>query len=494
MTIIIKLLPVIIVGLTMVAVMLSIVWQRNHFRSATSTVIGLNLALFSLCLVAYSSDSGVTDLTPLIRVDHFAIFYTGIVLIASLATSTLAYAWLAGYPGKRDEFYILVLIATKGGIMLACANHLTTLFLGIELISLPLFGMIGYAYDIKKSLEACIKYTLLSAAASSFLLFGIALVYAATGQLSFIGIGQTLNDTMLHNPMLLAGLGMMIVGMGFKLSLVPFHLWTPDVYQGAPAPVSTFLATASKIAIFASMMRLLFYAPFIKNNGVQLVLAMIAFCSMLFGNLMALSQSNIKRVLGYSSIAHLGYVLVSVLAIPHTLALETVGIYLVSYLFANLGAFGVVSLMSSPYRGDDTDLLYSYRGLFWHKPILSAVMTVMMLSLAGIPMTLGFMGKFYVIALGVNSHLWWLTSGVIVSSAISLFYYLRIMVSLYLYPPKNRHSDTPSHWMLTGGGIMVLISLLFVLLLGLYPQPLINLVQWAQPIAIDSFNSRQGYF
>ncbi|POS81614.1 hypothetical protein EPUL_005909, partial [Erysiphe pulchra] len=174
---------------------------------------------------------------------------------------------------------------------------------------------------------------------------------------------------MLHNPILLAGLGMMI---------------------GAPAPVSTFLATVSKIAILASMMRLFYYTPLINNTQVQLVLAIIAFCSMFFGNLMALSQSNIKRVLGYSSIAHFGYVLVSFLAIPHTLVLETIGVYLVGYLFANLGAFGVVSLMSSPYRGEDTDLLFYYRGLFWHKPILSAVMTVMMLSLAGIPMTLGF--------------------------------------------------------------------------------------------------------
>ncbi|AIN47288.1 NADH-quinone oxidoreductase subunit NuoN [Candidatus Palibaumannia cicadellinicola] len=482
MIIITPLLPVLIVGLTVFVVMLCIAWRRNHFLSATLTVIGLNLALLSLFWVAHSRNSDVTDFTQLIRVDSFSIFYIGIILIASLATTILAYTWLTGYEGKRDEFYMLVLIATIGGIILACANHLTALFLGIELISLPLFGMIGYAYCTKQSLEASIKYTLLSSVTSSFLLFGVALVYAATGQLSFIGIGQSLNDAMLYNPILLAGLGMMIVGIGFKLSLVPFHLWTPDVYQGAPAPVSTFLATVSKIAIFASVMRLLCYAPLINNNKIQLVLAIIAFCSMLFGNLMALSQSNIKRVLGCSSIAHLGYVLVSFLAMPHTLVLETVGVYLVGYLFANLGAFGVVSIMSSPYRGQDTDLLSSYRGLFWHQPVLSAVMTVMMLSLAGIPITLGFIGKFYVIALTVNSQLWWLTSGVIVSSAIGLFFYLRIMVNLYLDIPKNIRRNTPSHWVLTGSGMIVLTSSLLVLFFGLYPQPLINIVQWAQPI------------
>lgn len=476
----IALLPLLIVELTVVVVMLCISSRRNHFINATLTVIGLNLALLSLWFVV---QNGSMDVTPLMRVDGYSMLYTGLVLIASLATSTLAYAWLSGYPGNRDEFYLLVLIAAMGGILLACANHLAALFLGIELISLPLFGMVGYAFRQKRSLEASIKYTLLSAAASSFLLFGMALVYASTGHLSFDGIGQTLNDGMLAQPVLLAGLGMMIVGVGFKLSLVPFHLWTPDVYQGAPAPVSTFLATASKIAIFAVVMRLFLYAPVTYNEVVRLVLAIISFASMLFGNLMALSQSNIKRVLGYSSIAHLGYLLVGLIAVQaHTLALETIGVYLAGYVFASLGAFGVVSLMSSPYTGEDADSLYSYRGLFWHKPLLSSVLTVMMLSLAGIPMTLGFIGKFYVIALGVNSHLGWLTGAVVAGSAIGLFYYLRIMVSLYLSPPENVRRDTPSNLALTAGGVVVLISSLLVLLLGLYPQPLITLVQLAQPI------------
>lgn len=182
--------------------------------------------------------------------------------------------------------------------------------------------------------------------------------------------------------------------------------------------------------------------------------------------------------LGYSSIAHLGYLLVALIAVQtHQLALETMGVYLVGYLFSNLGAFGVVTLMSSPYRGLDADSLFSYRGLFWNKPVLSAVMTVMMLSLAGIPMTLGFFGKFYVLALGVNAKLWWMTGAVIVGSTIGLYYYLRVMISLYLTAPKKRQCDTPNNWALTAGGVLVLISAIVVLLLGLYPQPLISLVQ-----------------
>ncbi len=476
----IALLPLLIVGLTVVVVMLSVAWRRNHFVNATLTVVGLNIALLSLF---FAANAGVNDVTPLLRVDGYAILYTALVLMASLATCTFAYPWLQGYTDNREEFYLLVLIAALGGIVLASANHLASLFIGIELISLPLFGLVGYAFRQKRSLEAAIKYTILSAAASSFLLFGMALVYADSGNLSFVALGKSLSDSMLHQPLLLVGLGLMIVGLGFKLSLVPFHLWTPDVYQGAPAPVSSFLATASKIAIFGVVMRLFMYAPVTDSEAVRTVLAIIAFASILFGNLMAISQSNIKRLLGYSSIAHLGYLLVALIAVQtHQLSLEAVGVYLAGYLFSSLGAFGVVSLMSSPYRGPDADTLYSYRGLFWHRPILSAVMTVMMLSLAGIPMTLGFIGKFYIIAVGVNAHLWWLTAAVVLGSAIGIYYYLRVAVSLYLTPPELLQRDTPANWAFTAGGVVVLISAILVLLLGIYPQPLIHLVQLAQPL------------
>ncbi|CRY71079.1 MULTISPECIES: NADH-quinone oxidoreductase subunit NuoN [Yersinia pseudotuberculosis complex] len=478
----IAMLPLLIVGLTVVVVMLSIAWRRDHFINATLTVIGLNLALLSLYFVG---QVGPMDVTPLMRVDGYSMFYTGLVIVASLATSTFAYPWLVGYPDNREEFYLLVLIATLGGILLASANHLASLFLGIELLTLPLFGLIGYAYRQKRSLEASIKYMLLSAAASSFLLFGMALLYAESGSLSFVGLGKSLSDSMVHQPLILAGLGMMIVGLGFKLSLVPFQLWTPDVYQGAPAPVSTFLATASKIAIFAVVMRLFMYAPAADSEAVRLVLSIIAVASILFGNLMAISQTNIKRLLGYSSIAHLGYLLIALVAVQtHELALplETIGVYLAGYLFSSLGAFGVVSLMSSPYKGPDAESLFSYRGLFWHKPILSAVMTVMMLSLAGIPMTLGFIGKFFVVAMGVSANLWWLTGAVVLGSAIGLYYYLRVTVSLFLSPPQSLVRDTPSNWALTAGGVVVLISAILVLVLGIYPQPLITLVQMAQPL------------
>ncbi|STU95037.1 NADH-ubiquinone oxidoreductase subunit N [Klebsiella pneumoniae subsp. ozaenae] len=448
----IALLPLLIVGLTVVVVMLSIAWRRNHFLNATLSVLGLNAALVSLWFVG---QNGAMDVTPLIRVDGYAMLYTGLVLLASLATCTFAYPWLEGYKDNKEEFYLLVLDRRPGRHSAGRCESSGALFLGIELISLPLFGLVGYAFRQKRSLEASIKYTILSAAASSFLLFGMALVYANSGNLSFLALGKSLADNMLHEPLLLAGLGLMIVGLGFKLSLVPFHLWTPDVYQGAPAPVSTFLATASKIAIFGVVMRLFLYMPVGNSEAVRVVLGLIAFASIIFGNLMALSQTNIKRLLGYSSISHLGYLLVALIALQSgEMSMEAVGVYLAGYLFSSLGAFGVVSLMSSPYRGPDADSLFSYRGLFWHRPILSAVMTVMMLSLAGIPMTLGFIGKFYVLAVGVHAHLWWLVAAVVVGSAIGLYYYLRVAVSLYLSAPEQLNRDAPSNWQYSAGGIV----------------------------------------
>lgn len=230
-------------------------------------------------------------------------------------------------------------------------------------------------------------------------------------------------------------------------------------------------------------MRMFLYAPVGDSEAVRIVLGVIAFASIIFGNLMALSQTNIKRLLGYSSISHLGYLLVALIALQSgEMSMEAVGVYLAGYLFSSLGAFGVVSLMSSPYRGPDADSLFSYRGLFWHRPILAAVMTVMMLSLAGIPMTLGFIGKFYVLAVGVQANLWWLVAAVVVGSAIGLYYYLRVAVSLYLSAPQQLNRDAPSNWQYSAGGIVVLISALLVLVLGIYPQPLISIVQLAAPL------------
>jgi NADH-quinone oxidoreductase subunit N len=315
----------------------------------------------------------------------------------------------------------------------------------------------------------------LSAAGSAFLLFGMALLYAESGSLGFSEIGKAIAATGMPSPIASLGLGMMLVGLGFKLSLVPFHLWTPDVYEGAPAPVAAFLATASKVAVFGVLVRLFQISPAATSGVLTDVMSVIAVASIIVGNLLALTQNNLKRLLGYSSIAHFGYLMIAMVA-SKGMAVEAINVYLVTYVLTSLGAFGVVTLMSSPYSGRDADAMFEYRGLFWRRPYLTAVLTVMMLSLAGIPLTTGFIGKFYIIATGVEAHLWWLTGTLVVGSAIGLFYYLRVMVTLYLQDSKIQRHDAPFNWAQRAGGVMLLGITLLAFFLGVYPQPLLTLV------------------
>ncbi|HAQ25289.1 NADH-quinone oxidoreductase subunit NuoN [Stutzerimonas nitrititolerans] len=481
----IALLPLLITGATAIAVMLAIAWQRNHGLSFVVTSVGLTLALVSIVPALRVAP---LDVTPLLRLDTFAYFYSAVVLVATLACVTLAHAYLGekagadGFPGNREELYLLMALSAAGGLVLVSAQHLAGFFIGLELLSVPVYGLVAYAFFNKRSLEAGIKYTVLSAAASAFLLFGMALLYAESGSLSFAGLGASL-AAQGSSVLVQAGIGMMLIGLGFKLSLAPFHLWTPDVYEGAPAPVATFLATVSKVAVFAVLLRLYQLSPATSGGWLNDALSLIAIASILIGNLLALNQSNLKRLLGYSSIAHFGYLLVALIA-SKGLAVEAIGVYLVTYVLTTLGAFGVITLMSSPFQGRDADALYEYRGLFWRRPYLTAVLTVMMLSLAGIPLTAGFIGKFYVIASGVESQLWWLLGALIIGSAVGLFYYLRVMVTLYLVEPGMRRHDAPINWGQRAGGMMLLAIAVLAFFLGVYPQPLLELVQQAGLVAL----------
>ena len=470
------LLPLVITAATAILVMLAISVRRHHWWSATITVTGLNLALLSLWYLATSV--GPQEVTPLLIVDGYALFYMALVLVATLGCATLAYAYMEGYPGNREEIYLLLTLAASGGLVLACSRHLAALFIGLELLSVPVYAMAAYAFREKRSLEAGIKYMVLSAVASAFLLFGMALLYSQSGSLAFADLGAQLATQALQGPILYCGAGLMLAGLGFKLSLAPFHVWTPDVYEGAPAPVGAFLATASKVAVFAVLLRFLLIAPASQTELFYTVLAVIAALSIIFGNLLALLQTNVKRLLGYSSIAHLGYVLVIVVASGEIVA-EAVGVYLLTYVVTTLGAFGVVALMSSPYQGHDADAISHYRGLFWRRPYLTAVLSAMMLSLAGIPITAGFIGKFYVLAVGVDAKLWWLLGAVVIGSAIGLYYYLRVMITSFLSAPGMRRYDAQLNWGQGAGGIMVLALTALMFLLGVYPQPFLELIQAA---------------
>ncbi|MET0378758.1 MAG: NADH-quinone oxidoreductase subunit NuoN [Spongiibacteraceae bacterium] len=473
----IALLPLLITAGTVVVVMLAIAFKRNHWWNATISVVGLNAALLSILLIAPNGLENIVpqQVTPLLIVDGYACFYMALILISTLACMTLAHAYMEGFNGNREEIYLLLGLACAGGLVLACSRHLAGLFIGLELLSVPVYGMVAYTFRQNRSLEAGIKYMVLSAAASAFLLFGMALLYAYSGSLAFSDIGARLSGNEL-NPILLAGGALIVVGLGFKLSLAPFHLWTPDVYQGAPAPVGAFLATASKVAVFAVLLRFIVETPAMHSIVLRNVFAVLAAASIIVGNLLALTQPNLKRLLGYSSIAHFGYVLVAIVA-GNAIAIEAVGVYLFTYVVTTLAAFGAVSLISSPYKGTDADALYDIRGLFWRRPYLAMALAWAMLSLAGIPATAGFIGKFYVVAAGVDAELWWLLGLVVIGSAIGLYYYLRVMVTLFLLEPGMRRHNAPLDWGQRAGGLALVLFALLTLYVGVYPQPLLDIVQ-----------------
>lgn len=310
------------------------------------------------------------------------------------------------------------------------------------------------------------------------MLFGMALLYAQTGTLAFSGVSEQLAGGAAMGTLATFGVAMITIALCFKLSLAPFHLWTPDVYQGSPAPVGAFLATISKVAVFAVLVRFLVETPIEYSAPLRDIFAIVAVLSIIFGNLLALTQTNIKRLLAYSSIAHFGYLLVAIAAGGAT-ALETVHVYLLTYVLTSLGAFGVITLMSSAGQDEDADSLQHYRGLFWRRPYLTAVMTVMMLSLAGIPLTAGFIGKFYVMLTGVNTGSWDLLAIVVLGSAIGLYYYLRVMVTLYMATPGMQKHDAAANWGERAGGLMVIGVAALVLFVGMYPQPILEVIQKA---------------
>jgi NADH-quinone oxidoreductase subunit N len=464
------LLPLVVLAISIVALMLAIAFRRSHALTAGLALAGLGIAFVSI-FGAWSA--APRRVTPLLVMDGYALFYAGLLLAATFGVAVLAYGYLKRQEGYHEEFYALLLLAALGTTVLAASNHFASFFLGLEVLSASLYGLIAYLRVREQSLEAGVKYLILAAASAAFMLFGMALVYADQGTMAFDQIAWTADAPAV---LLLGGLAMMIVGLGFKLAVVPFHLWTPDVYQGAAAPVTAFVATVSKGGVFALLLRLFAQVDLSTYPSLLAVFGLIAMASMLTGNLLALRQNNVKRILAYSSVAHLGYLLVAFLT-GGDLAVTAVTFYLVAYFVTTLSAFGVVTVLSGAER--DTDALDEYRGLFWRRPWLAAVLTVSLFSLAGIPLTAGFVAKFYVLAAGVGSALWWLVLILVVSSAIGLYYYLRIIVVMYQQslPQEERPTSAPPA-PLAAGLVLALLTLMLVGL-GIYPTLLLEMIRAA---------------
>jgi len=460
------LLPLLLLAGTAVVVMLGIAVKRSHELTMGLALAGLAASFLSIFAVARLVPRQVTSL---LLIDGYALFYLGLIVASATAVAVLSYQYFAKHDGQHEELYLLLVLATLGCAVLVTSIHFASFLLGLEILSVSLYGMVAYFTLRGQALEAGIKYLILASASAAFLLFGMALIYADTGTMAFSSIAD-LSVGKSNLALLLPGIALTVTGIGFKLGVVPFHLWTPDVYEGAPAPVSAFVATTSKTALVALLLRFL-TAGTRQSPAVFFVFSVIAVASMCAGNLLALRQNNVKRVLAYSSIAHFGYILVAFLAAA-TMAPGAIAFYLVAYTVTVLTAFGIVTVLSTS-EADAADL-EDYRGLFWRRPVLASIFTAVLLSLAGIPATMGFIGKFYILASGANASAWPLIVVLVLTSVIGLFYYLRIVVTLFSAVPERQSAMPRLAW----GSAFVLGALAFLLIwFGVYPAPLLNLIR-----------------
>ncbi|MDO6426594.1 NADH-quinone oxidoreductase subunit N [Thalassotalea sp. 1_MG-2023] len=450
--------PQLLVALGVVCCLLLISWQRSQ-----QIIAWFTLMVLLVTIVATVSLVGqpAVHVTELLYVDSFSLVAFLWVLLAGFAAVYMSKAYLHSHLEVHDEFYLLLLLTVLGAGVLVASDHFASLFLGFELLSISLVGLTGYFRHQRHAIEVSFKYLILSASASSFMLLGIAFLYSQTGSLSFVQMQAESADNMIAQ----IGFLLFIAGIGFKLSLVPFHFWTPDVYQGSPTPVTFVLATISKSAMFIALAKCFYVEGFqtlIALPSIHHALSALAIISMIVGNCLALGQNNIKRILAFSSIAHMGYLMIVLLVHQQQailLARQAVLFYLFAYLIANIAIFGVLVLIERERNVGNNIELSHWKGMFWYSPIKALVLIVALLSLIGIPLTAGFIGKFYLIILAANNALWPLLIALIVGSGIALGYYLPMIFQLF-----KKEVVTMSH--MTTWRIRLWISVIFLLSIG----------------------------
>jgi len=410
-----------------------------------------------------------------VALDNFATFFNMIFLIGAAMTILMSDDYLRreGYP--VSEYYPLILFTTAGAMWMASGTDMMTIFLGLEVMSISLYVLAGFFRGQLASNEAGLKYFLLGAFSTGFLLYGIALIYGVTGSTRLTEIGVYLNThaSLLDNPMTLAGLALLSIGFLFKIGAAPFHMWTPDVYQGAPTPITAFMSAGPKAAAFAAFLRILEYCFFSMKPEWTAMLWVLAVLTMTIGNIIAISQTNIKRMLAYSSISHAGYALVGMVA-ANEIGYSGILFYMLAYTFMNIGAFAVLVLAGK--QGEENLTLDGFAGFGYKRPFLGVAMSIFLFSLMGLPPTAGFTGKFYIFAGAINAGYIWLAILGVLNSALSLYYYLRVMVYMYFRNPNEDYA-----WVSMPASVLVTIILAIIgsLYLGILPNSVMAMAKMA---------------
>jgi NADH-quinone oxidoreductase subunit N len=471
-------LPLIAVAVGAIAVLLAGVRLDDDESEGLGWLSLATLAIafvFSLGLIGQTGDAFAGSLS----VDGYSAFFELVIIIAAAFTILMSLDYAGDNQLAGAEYYSLLLFSALGMMLMAAAGDLIIIFLGLETMSIAVYVLAGMRRRDPRSNEAAIKYFLLGAFSTGFLLYGIALIYGATGTIKLAAIHAALTGPMLSNPLLLLGLAMILIGFGFKVAAVPFHMWTPDVYEGAPTPITAFMAVGVKLGAFAGFVRI-FVASFAPVSiHWSEALAILAALTMTTGNVIAVVQTNIKRMLAYSAIAHAGYILVGMTAASPE-AGSAVLYYLLAYAFTNLGAFGIVIALER--RGVAGDPIADYRGLSTRSPALAAAMTLFLLSLTGIPPLAGFMGKFYIFNAALKQGYTGLVIIATLNSVVAAYYYISVIVAMYM---QEGDADTASLARKPALVAAVALSAIATVLIGIYPAPYMT-------AASNAFNSALG--
>ncbi len=461
----IRFLPEII--LTVMGTFLMVLDPLLNRRS--SSVFGM-LSLFALVAALAGSVLAYSQAGPafggMLIVDGFATFFRVLVIVVGILTILPSFGFLARQDAETSEYHALLLFSIAGQCVMVSANELIMIFIGLEISSIASYVLAGYLRDDKRANEASLKYFLLGSFATGFFLYGVALIYGATGSVNLSAVRAAVTSVNAPSPAFVGvAAALMFVGLAFKVSASPFQIWAPDVYQGAPTPVSGFLSAGPKAAAFAIFLRIFMTALEPLGNSWVPLVWVSALLSMTIGNFAALLQSNVKRLLAYSSIAHAGYVMVALTA-RSEIGTAAAMFYLAAYAFMNIGAFAVVSHLSG--RGERYQSVDDFAGLAQKQPMTAAMLTIFLLSLIGVPLTGGFFGKFYIFKAALESHLVWLTVLGLLNSAVAAYYYLRILVMMYMHEPSE--AATNAEPLSPGLSAALILPALGTLFLGIFPS------------------------
>ena len=461
-----RILPELILTLAGVIIMFIEALRKDHQKSIAGPLTLITLVVAILATFSAASSPGPA-FHEMIFVDGYATFFRVLVLVVGVLTVLASQSYLERHGALVGEFYALLLFSLVGQSLMCAGNELIIAFIGIEISSIASYIMTGYLRDDKRNNEAALKYFLLGSFATAFLLYGVAWIYGLTGSTNLDAIRQTLLNNMstISLPAVGAAAALMFVGFGFKVSAAPFQIWAPDVYQGAPAPVSAFMSAGPKAAAFAVFVRVFLTAFGPIANRWEPLLWGSALLTMIIGNFAALTQTNIKRMLAYSSIAHAGYVLVAIAAHSES-GTAAMMFYLFSYAFMNVGAFALVADYSR--KNEKFVNISDLAGIGQTQPFLASMLTIFMLSLIGVPLTAGFFGKFYIFKAALDSDLIWLTVLGLLNSAVAAYYYLRILVVMWMHEPGEAATNAPE----TSFGVKAVLvgSAIATMALGLMPS------------------------